>query len=65
MAGLGAILLFRAHELFKNIAILALATAYVAWGVFHHRVANHLRLKVVLEYLLVALLGILLLKAIV
>ncbi|MBI2009743.1 MAG: hypothetical protein HYS86_01055 [Candidatus Chisholmbacteria bacterium] len=64
-AGLVAILLFRVNEVLKNTVILALAAAYVAWGIYHHKTSNHLRLKVVLEYLLVALLGVLLLRAIV
>lgn len=63
--GLVAIILFRVNDTLKNTTILLMAGAYVAWGIYHHRTANHLRLKVVLEYLLVAVLGVLLLRAIV
>lgn len=63
--GLTFVILFRVNETLKNTTILLMAAAYVAWGMYHHHTANHLRLKVVLEYLLFAILGVLLLRAIV
>lgn len=60
--GIVAILLFRFDPQLKQLAILATAILYVFWGVTHHHQVNHLRLKVVLEYVLVAVLGVLIIN---
>ena len=60
--GIVAILLFRFDPLLKQLAILATASLYVLWGVIHHHQVDHLRLKVVLEYVLVAILGVLIIN---
>lgn len=40
------------------LSTVAFAALYALWGVWHHARGNHLTVKVVLEYLLVAALGI-------
>lgn len=60
--GIVTILLFRFDLLLKRLAILTTAILYVAWGVIHHHRVDHLRLKVVLEYVLVAILGVLIIN---
>ena len=59
------ILLFRFDALLLNIAVYSMGGMYIVWGILHHRSANHIRLKVMLEYLLVALLGIIIIKTLV
>lgn len=46
----------------QYVIILCMASLYVAWGIFHH-VRNHdFHLKVVVEYVVIAIIGILLLR---
>ncbi len=58
ITGIIGILLFRFDPVLKSIPVYLLGLLYVAWGIFHHHLAGHLRSKVVLEYALVAILGI-------
>lgn len=44
-----------------NIALIT-AAAYFIWGVVHHRLEGDLHLKIMVEYLLVAILAIVLLR---
>jgi hypothetical protein len=39
--------------------IIVISGAYVLWGIYHHRQHRDLHLKIIFEYLLVAILGIL------
>jgi len=43
-----------------TIAAAIAATAYVAWGIIHHSRRGDLHLKIVLEYLALAILGVVL-----
>ena len=63
--GLVAILTFRFDPLLKNLAVYSMAGLYVLWGVIHHRATDHLRAKVVLEYILVAVLGVLIINTLI
>lgn len=54
---LGLSLAYPDRKMQTEIVILT-ALAYVAWGVFHHRVNHSLRSKIVIEYVLIAALGI-------
>lgn len=38
-----------------------LALAYILWGIFHHILEHNLKLKIVVEYSLIGLLGLILL----
>ena len=40
------------------VVVLAVAVAYVLWGVIHHSRSGDLHPKVVLEYVSIAILGI-------
>lgn len=40
------------------LAVIALATVYVLWGIIHHALRRDLHLKIVLEYLGIAILGV-------
>lgn len=55
---LGAI--FRFQTVPKNIfiATISFGLVYVIWGVIHHVRAHNFHTRIVLEYLLVALLGV-------
>lgn len=41
-----------------TIAVTIAAAAYVSWGIIHHARRGDLHLKIVLEYLALALLGV-------
>lgn len=41
-----------------KIAFIITASIYVLWGIIHHRLRGDLHLKIVLEYLGIALLGL-------
>ena len=53
----GAFLFFGFNQIYQMIIVLTAGIAYVLWGVIHHHVNNDLHLKVVAEYVLVALLA--------
>ncbi|OGG12783.1 hypothetical protein A3D77_07030 [Candidatus Gottesmanbacteria bacterium RIFCSPHIGHO2_02_FULL_39_11] len=42
--------------------IISLSFLYIAWGIFHHARNHDLHLKVVVEYVVIAVIGILLLR---
>ncbi len=49
---------FTWQEAVQQIIIVFLGIAYVAWGVWHHLIHDDLHLSVVVEYIMVALIGI-------
>ncbi len=53
----GAFLFFRFDRIYQMIIVLVAGLAYVLWGIIHHHVNDDLHLKVVVEYVLVALLA--------
>ncbi len=63
---LGAILLFgsiffanSSHNLFRQrISLFFTAIAYVVWGIVHHWRQDDLNLKIVLEYIFTAVIGV-------
>ena len=56
--GLTAFSFFSYDRSFQAASAIAVAVAYVAWGVIHHYLHKDLHLSVVIEYLVVALLGL-------
>ncbi len=54
--GLGLFLFFSLPDL-KKETVIGLCAFYFLWGVFHHWQGNDLHIKIVLEYLLVASIG--------
>lgn len=57
-AGLLGIFIFSYDRVFQVTISAAVAVSYVAWGVVHHTIHKDLHLAVVVEYLLVASLGL-------
>ena len=57
-AGIVAFGLFSYDHIFQMAISVALAAAYVSWGIAHHLIHRDLHLSVVVEYLVVATLGL-------
>jgi len=53
----GAFLFFGFDRIYQMIIVLAAGVGYVLWGIIHHHVNDDLHSKVVVEYILVALLA--------
>lgn len=60
IAGIFGIYIFSYDRRFQMAVVLATAAAYVAWGVVHHFLHRDLYLSVVIEYLTIAILGVVL-----
>lgn len=56
---------FRGERLLEFIMLLAFASFYIIWGIYHHIIENTLHLKSVLEYILIAFTIVFLLKIII
>jgi hypothetical protein len=56
--GFLAFLLFSYDQAFQMAVIIAVAAAYVAWGIIYHYIHKDLYFVVVIEYVAVALLGL-------
>lgn len=54
----GAVIRFQAVPKNILIATISFALTYIIWGVIHHVRAKNFHGRIVLEYLLVALLGV-------
>ncbi len=57
-AGVLAFLIFSYDRIFQIGVLVAMSAGYVAWGIVHHAIHKNLHLSVVIEYLVVALLGL-------
>lgn len=49
---------FPQDKAFQSAIAIAFGTAFVAWGIIHHHIHEELQLKVILEYIATATLGI-------
>jgi hypothetical protein len=58
LAGFLGLVLFSYDQSFQIIVAIAVAVFYVVWGVIHHLIHKDLYLAVVIEYLVVASLGL-------
>ena len=56
--GVAGFLLVSYDKVFQTGVAIALAVAYVAWGIIHHHIHRDLHLSVVIEYIVVACLGL-------
>lgn len=69
LIGLGFLLIllfvFRTDLFLLRIIIVIIGLFYFLWGMFHHVLAKDLHVKIVLEYLSIAIVGIILLLALV
>jgi EamA domain-containing membrane protein RarD len=57
-AGVLAFTLFSYDKIFQMIVTIAVAVSYVVWGLIHHWIHRDLYFSVVIEYLVVATLGV-------
>jgi len=57
LAGFAGLILFSYDKAFQVAVATALVASYVSWGVVHHYLDRDLRLETVIEYLVVAVLG--------
>lgn len=55
--GAGMFYFLRFSPSYQVLVLLATSLSYLLWGIIHHWLAEDLHFKVVLEYLLVALLA--------
>jgi len=55
--GVGAFFFFRFNPTYQAVIVVLTSVSYVLWGVVHHLLCEDLHLKVILEYILLALLA--------
>lgn len=53
----GAFLFFSFNHTYQLIILLVTGISYILWGIIHHHLQDDLHLKVIVEYILVALLA--------
>ena len=58
VASLIPFVFFPYDTFFKGAVLVAAAVAYVVWGIIHHYIHEDLHASVVIEYILVASLGL-------
>jgi len=57
-AGLLSFFLFSYDQKFQLAAMIATAAGYITWGIIHHKLKEDLSIDVILEYIFVAILGV-------
>lgn len=57
--------LFSYDKTFQIGVAVALSSAYVSWGVIHHAIHKDISLSVVLEYVAVAILGLIMILSLI
>ena len=57
LAGFAGLILFSYDKNFQVAVALALSISYIAWGIIHHHLHKNLHLETVIEYIVVAALG--------
>lgn len=62
---LTALNIFRGERFLEFIFLLAFASFYIIWGIYHHMIEDSLHLKIVVEYILIAFTLIFLFKIII
>lgn len=55
--GVGAFFFFKFNPSYQAVIVVLTSASYVLWGVVHHLLCGDLHLKIVLEYILIALLA--------
>jgi hypothetical protein len=58
LATISGFIMFTYDKTFQMVVVVSSAIAYVIWGVVHHHIHKDLHLPVVIEYILIAALGI-------
>lgn len=57
LAGFAGLVLFSYDKVFQVSVAVALVFSYASWGITHHYLDHDLRVETVVEYLVVAILG--------
>lgn len=65
LIGLWAIFWFSASPVHQFLATLYMAVSYVGWGIIHHMKSHDLHPKIVAEYCLFGIMGVLLLSVLI
>ncbi|OGV91038.1 hypothetical protein A3A66_00295 [Microgenomates group bacterium RIFCSPLOWO2_01_FULL_46_13] len=65
MTGLILLTIFNYQRDWQRLVALSIAVGYVTWGAIHHALTDRVTVKIMLEYALVAVLGFLLLNAVI
>ncbi|MGB9707198.1 MAG: hypothetical protein ACPL1D_00380 [Microgenomates group bacterium] len=60
-----ALSIFKGERLMEFIFILIFTSLYIIWGIYHHIINDTLRLKIVLEYVLIGFISLFLLRIII
>lgn len=63
--GAFAFFYFQRHPQAQTVSIFLTASFYVLWGIIHHYLEGNLHIRIILEYIAVALLGFLILWSII
>lgn len=58
VAGILGFAIFSYDKIFQATVIVAVAVAYFFWGLIHHSLHNDLHISIVLEYAVIAALGV-------
>jgi hypothetical protein len=58
IAGILGFSLFTYDRLFQSVLLVAVAASYVVWGVVHHYIHDDLHFSVIVEYAVIAILGV-------
>jgi hypothetical protein len=65
LVGLWGIFWFSYNPLMQMSIIVAMAICFIAWGVVHHQEHRDLHIKVIMDYILYALLAVLIMGSLV
>jgi len=63
--GVGALVFFQRTPQMQIVSIFLTTSFYVLWGVVHHYLKGDLHIRVIIEYIAIALLGFLILWSII
>lgn len=58
VAGLVGIITFSYDTNFQFVLLIASACGYISWGIIHHYIHGDLHTSIIIEYVTIALLGI-------
>ncbi|GAB4219213.1 MAG: hypothetical protein Fur009_4240 [Candidatus Microgenomates bacterium] len=54
--------IFKGERLLEFIILLIFSSFYIIWGVYHHLIKDTLRLKIIIEYILIGFIVLFLVK---
>lgn len=65
VAGILGFYFFSYDRFFQIALVVALAVSYVSWGIIHHTIHKDICLSIILEYIAVAILGVVMLLSLI